>query len=88
MKIKGEYILDDIGGEKMAVPLTANEGSRAGLVKLNEVGAFLWEHLQEETTKEELVQAVTDVYEVETAKASLDVERFLDKLRVQDLIEE
>ena len=86
MKIKGEYILDDIGGEKMAVPLTANEGSRAGLVKLNEVGAFLWEHLQEETTKEELVQAVTDVYEVETA--ALDVERFLDKLRVQDLIEE
>lgn len=26
MKIKGDYLLDTIGGEKMAVPITVNDG--------------------------------------------------------------
>ena len=46
MKIKGDYLLDTIGGEKMAVPITVNDGGLAGLIRLNEVGAFLWEKLQ------------------------------------------
>lgn len=45
MKIKGDYLLDTIGGEKMAVPITVNDGGLAGLIRLNEVGAFLWEKL-------------------------------------------
>lgn len=31
MKIKGDYLLDTIGGEKMAVPITVNDGGLAGL---------------------------------------------------------
>lgn len=41
MKIKGDYLLDTIGGEKMAVPITVNDGGLAGLIRLNEVGAFI-----------------------------------------------
>ena len=88
MKIKGDYILDEIGGEKMAVPLTAKESSRAGLIKLNEVGAFLWEHLQNGTTEQELVQALTGEYEVEREKAAFDVKKFLEKLHMADLLQE
>lgn len=51
MKIKGDYLLDTIGGEKMAVPITVNDGGVAGLIRLNEVGAFLWEKLQGGTTE-------------------------------------
>ena len=49
MKIKGDYLLDTIGGEKMAVPITVNDGGLAGLIRLNEVGAFLWEKEEKAT---------------------------------------
>ena len=55
MKIKGDYLLDTIGGEKMAVPITVNDGGLAGLIRLNEVGAFLWEKLQGGTTEAEIL---------------------------------
>lgn len=38
-------MLDTIGGEKIAVPLGAGENNQTGLIRLNEVGAFLWEKL-------------------------------------------
>ena len=58
MKIRGDYMLDTIGGEKIAVPLGAGENNQTGLIRLNEVGAFLWEKLMEGTTEEDLVQDV------------------------------
>lgn len=75
MKIRGDYMLDTIGGEKIAVPLGAGENNQTGLVRLNEVGAFLWEKLMEGTTEEDLVQDVTKQYEVGTEKAAGDVKK-------------
>lgn len=83
MKIRGDYMLDTIGGEKIAVPLGAGENNQTGLVRLNEVGAFLWEKLMEGTTEEDLVQDVTKQYEVGTEKAAGDVKKFLEKLNAQ-----
>lgn len=88
MKIRGDYILDTIGGEKMAVPLSADNHDQTGLVKLNDAGAFLWERLQSKTTEEELVQALTEEYEVTQEKAAADVRKFLDKLSAKGLLEE
>ena len=88
MKIKGDYLLDTIGGEKMAVPITVNDGGLAGLIRLNEVGAFLWEKLQGGTTEADLVQAMLTVYDVKEEKATADVKKFLEKLRTKGLLEE
>ena len=68
-------MLDTIGGEKIAVPLGAGENNQTGLIRLNEVGAFLWEKLMEGTTEEDLVQDVTKQYEVGTEKAAGDVKK-------------
>lgn len=70
-------MLDTIGGEKIAVPLGAGENNQTGLIRLNEVGAFLWEKLMEGTTEEDLVQDVTKQYEVGTEKAAGDVKKLL-----------
>lgn len=85
MKIKGDYLLDTIGGEKMAVPITVNDGGLAGL---NEVGAFLWEKLQGGTTEADLVKALTSEYDVKEEKATADVKKFLEILRTKGLLEE
>ena len=88
MKIKGDYLLDTIGGEKMAVPITVNDAGLAGLIRLNEVGAFLWEELQGGTTEADLVKALTSEYDVKEEKATADVKKFLEKLRTKGLLEE
>lgn len=88
MKIKGDYFLDTIGGEKMAVPVTVNDGGMAGLIRLNGVGAFLWEELQGGTTEADLVKALTSEYDVKEEKATADVQKFLEKLRAKGLLEE
>ena len=87
MKIKGEYVLDSIGEETLAVPLGTEEGKQVGIVRLNSVGAFLWELLEEGAAEETLIQKLTDSYDVERAVARQDVKNFLEKLETQGILE-
>ena len=47
MKIKGEYILRDIAGEIVAVPVGETVLNSNILAVLNESGRFFWELLSE-----------------------------------------
>ncbi len=87
MKIKGEYVLDSIGDEKMAVPLNTAQSNQVGIIKLNAVGAFLWSLLEKDTKEEELVKALADNAEVDSETAGRDVKAFLNKLDAQGILE-
>ena len=64
MKIKEGYILDEIGDQKVAISLKCGENDFSEMIKLNEIGAFLWEKLSEEIEEEKLVEAVTEAYDI------------------------
>ena len=51
MKIKDGYILRDVAGSHIVVPLGAAELDLGGMMTLNEVGAFVWRALEQETTE-------------------------------------
>lgn len=87
MKIKGEYVLGSIGDEKMAVPLHTAQSSQVGIIKLNAVGAFLWNLLEKDIEKKELVKALMDSYEVDPETADRDVSAFLKKMDAQGILE-
>lgn len=87
MKIKDGYILDTIGGQQMAVALDAADDKFVGMIKLNEVGAFLWKNLQEDIEEEQLVEAVTNQYEVSVEKASADIKKFIATLAEKGILE-
>lgn len=87
MRIRGEYVLDSIGDEKMAVPLNTAQSNQVGIIKLNAVGAFLWCLLEKDTEEDALVTALTDSYEVDQETARRDVEAFLKKLEAQGILE-
>lgn len=80
MKIKEGYILNTIGKETMAVPLGVSDGKFGGMVKLNEVAAFLWEQMQEETDETQLLKAVLEQYDVSEEKAKQDIQKFVKTL--------
>lgn len=58
-----------------------------GMVKLNETGELMWDKLVEGTTREELIVAILEVYEVEEEVAQKDVDRFIETLKQPGIIE-
>ncbi len=86
MKIKEGFVLREICGEYVVVAVGRQTLDFEGLITLNETGAFLWKHLQEECAVEELCAALTAEYAVDAATAAADVAAFADKLREAELL--
>lgn len=58
------------------------------LITLNSVGEFIYRELETDKTREELVKAVTDRYEVDRALAEKDIDVFLENLSKAGLLDE
>ena len=86
MKIKEGFILRQVGGNHIVVPVGAATVDFRCIITLNETGAFLWQQLQEERTQEQLVEALLGEYEVTPEIAGADVARFADSLKQADLL--
>lgn len=86
MKIKKELVKRDIAGDIVLVPVGKAVYDANGLFVLNDVGAFLWDHLPEAKDAEDLVAALLQEYEVGAEEARRDIDEFLGKLRQMDLI--
>ncbi|MBQ8860848.1 MAG: PqqD family protein [Ruminococcus sp.] len=87
MKIKDGFVLKEIAGSHLVVPLGTQVVNFGAMIKLNETGAFLWDLLQDNREKEELVSSLLSEYDVEEAKAIIDVDGFINKLKDADLLE-
>ena len=81
MKRNPDFLLREVAGRQVIVPVGMAVTIFPGMITVNETGAFLWEQLAEEHTLDALVQAVTGVYEVEQTVAERDVQAFVEKLR-------
>lgn len=88
MKHREGFIVKEVAGDYVLVPLGENMMDFREMMSLNETGAFLWEQLEKDTTEEALLDAMTSEYEVERALAQEDLTAFLDTLRARKLLEE
>lgn len=80
MKIKEGFIIREVGGEFIVVPIGETGKSFHGMVKLNESGAFLWRFFCADHTQEEAVKALTEEYDVDEETAKKDVAAFVAAL--------
>ena len=87
MKAKPGFILRNVVDEYILMPTGDNIGKFNGTVLLNPVSAFVWEKLQEPISREELLKAILDEFEVEKAIASKDLDTLLETLKRFDVIE-
>jgi hypothetical protein len=88
MKIKDGFMLQSVAGSTVVVPVGERSISFRGMLTLNELGAFVWKELQEETTPEKIAEKITAEYSVDSETALKDVNSFVDRLREKDFIEE
>ena len=80
MRINKEFVLREIAGDYIIIPIGSTALEFHGLITVNEVGVVLWKMLQEEVTLEDLVQGVLAEYDVEEEVAREDIQEFLDTL--------
>ncbi|WP_448921661.1 PqqD family protein [Eubacterium sp.] len=88
MKIKKGFTVRNIAGSDIVVPVGNAEKIFNGMITLNESGAFFWNALLKDTTVDEVVKKVTSEYDVDEERAKADVEKFIERLRENNLIEE
>lgn len=88
MKLRGQFVVRQVLDTVVAVPVEQTALEFNGMVMLNEVSRVIWTCLQQDTTVDAIVTAVTDAFEVDAAQAAADVVEFLDQLRDVQLLEE
>ena len=87
-KIKPRYILREIAGEYLAIPLEgADDSATSQIIILNEVSSFFWEKLQQGATEDRLISDVTAEFDVSAQEATADLQEFLAMLEESGFLE-
>lgn len=81
MKIKDTFLMKEIAGNFVVVP-TGNElVNLNGMITLNDSGAVLWGFLENDTTKEAVIDGMLKEFDIDRETAEADIDEFLDLLR-------
>ncbi len=88
MKIKDNYILREVAGENLVVPLGEAGINFNSVITVNETGKFLWEQLSGDITQEQLTAALLNEYDVDEITAARDVESFVKSLKDNEILED
>ena len=88
MKIKEGFMLRQVAGQHIVMPLGQKALDFNCAITLNESGAFLWSVLEKGVAdKNELLSKLLEEYDVEESLAQQDIDAFLQKLIENDLID-
>jgi len=80
MKRRDDFLLQNVGGQDILVPLGAKVMDMNGMIVLNATGRYVWELLAEESSLEDLAAAVGERFDVDRERARSDIEAFLDEI--------
>lgn len=86
MEIKKKVIIRTVAGEHMLMPVGDTVFKYNGIFMLTDSGKLLWNKICEGAEKEELINALTEVYEIDYETALADVTEFLSKLQTYEII--
>jgi hypothetical protein len=87
MKVKEGYILKNVSGKNIVVPVGEEAINFNGLITLNSSGKMLFEALQRDVEMIQLVQLMLVHYDIDEETAKNDVNAFVNKLKSKGIIE-
>lgn len=80
MKIKKGFVIQQVGGQWVAVATGSAAVEFSGIVKLNDTAALAWKGVEEGLSREQIVARVVESYDVDERQAGNDVDAFLRAL--------
>lgn len=87
MKLKGEFVLREIAGDVILVPVGQTALKMNGMITLDPVAALIWKALEQGSERDEILQQILDCFEVSKETASKDLDEFFVQLEQAGLIE-
>lgn len=82
MKVKQGFILRKLGREYMVVAIGEASKSFNAMIRMNEAGAWLWKQMQEDISRDELVEKMCVNYEgLDKETAAADLNEFLETVK-------
>ena len=88
MKIHEGFLLREVAGNYIVMPVGDAAQRLNGMIKLNETSAFLFRTLEGGADEEALVAALLAEYDVDEATARRDVGSFLSTLRTARVLDD
>ena len=76
-----DFVFRKIKDETILVPIKDNVGDMGSIYNLNEVGAFVWEHLDGKNRLIDIKEMISEEFEVSSQKAEEDLCEFVRQLR-------
>lgn len=86
MKIKDGYLLSEVAGNHVVVPV--GNVSFNGMLNLNETGVLIWKKLETGCNEADLLTAFLEEYDVTEERAKEDIKIFVQKLREAGVIDD
>lgn len=86
MKIKESFLLKEVAGEFIVVPVGESLVDFSAMIVLNETAVFLWKALSEDAEQEELVNAVVLEFDIDKDTAEHDVAEFIEALKKNNMV--
>lgn len=87
MKKKETFIARCVGGQHVLMPVGKTATKFSGLVMTNDVGAFIWEHLEEAQDERALAALIAEEFEVSPEEALEDMRGLTQSMRSAGWIE-
>ena len=86
MKLKHNFIVRNVAGQSVALAVGNDDSKFNGMIKLNSVGEFIFKLLENDITTDEIVNKITENYDVSAEQAKSAIEPYLETLREKNLL--
>lgn len=88
MKTNKEYMIREIAGESVLIPVGMASQRLNGMIRLTESAAFIWEQVDQAENLTQIIEQVKNEFEVDDETARRDVEGFLRELYIRDMVQD
>lgn len=78
--IKNNYVIQEVEDELLLVPVKENIVDFNFFITLNEVGAVIWDNIDDETDIDSLTETVLESFESDREKVKSDIIDFIHEL--------
>lgn len=88
MKIKDGFIMKDVAGSKVVLPLGDRQDEIKGIITFNEIGAEIFNMLDGTNSVEEIATKIAKDYDAPYETVEKDVNNLIEKMRANGLVED
>lgn len=85
-EMKKKFLLREIDGEFLLVPLGNGDKQFTSLITMNETGAFIWKRLEKNKSADDIASDFVREYNVTFEKAKSDVNAFKNYLKEKKIL--